>query len=106
MDERGNTEMMRVSACDLIPNFMSFVSLDCTYTGSKNDHSGTQILFYFLLPVCIYISMQYILTNVMLIRVSATEKLVCLFNGKCGNVISKIVSSDVLFPNVPATSLF
>lgn len=37
--------------------------------------------FYFLslLPVCIYISIQYILTNLMSMRFSATEPLICLF---------------------------
>lgn len=48
--ERGEE---RVSVCDSIPEFMSFVSLDCTYTGRNIDHSGTQSLFIFI--ACLYL---------------------------------------------------
>lgn len=42
-----------MSVCDSIPEFMSFVSLDCTYTGRNIDHSGTQSLFIFI--ACLYL---------------------------------------------------
>lgn len=104
LDERGNVEKnecllyeTKVSVCDLIPEFMSFVSLDCTYTGRKIHHRGTQMLFIFLFNAClylylslylyisiylyryIYIYTQYILTNLMLMRFSAPQRLICLF---------------------------
>lgn len=72
----------RCLVCDLIPEFMSFVSLDCTYTGSKIDHMAHRSFYFlFLLPVCIYISIyiQYILTDLMLMGFPATQQLVRLF---------------------------
>lgn len=56
--------------CDLIPDIMSFVSLDLYIKWEQKTAAAAQSPFYFVLPVCIYISTQYILTSVTLTRVS------------------------------------
>lgn len=68
-----------VSVCDLIPEFMSFVSLDCTYAGSKINHSDTQTLFIFIFSarLYLYLYIQYILTNLMLMRFFASSPFTC-----------------------------
>ena len=105
---KEGTQMEEVSVCDLIPEFMSFVSLDCTYTGRNMDHSGTQSLFIFyfyclFVFIFLYIYIQYILTNLMLMRFSAKEQLVCLFTvymWKCdfSNIFVFSVATTTAFP--------
>lgn len=60
--------------CDLIPDIMSFVSLDLYIKWEQKTAAAAQSPFYFVSPVCIYISTQYILTSVTLTRVSTTKR--------------------------------
>lgn len=70
---------------------MSFVSLDCTYTGSKIDDSSTQFLFIFLFNACLYL--YFYIYTVYLDRFDANDVL-CYRSGlfafslfTCENVI-------------------
>lgn len=54
MEERGTAEMKRCLG-DLIPEFMSFVSLDCTDTGSKIDHTAHRCFLFFTFTARLYL---------------------------------------------------
>lgn len=88
-----------MSVCDLIPKFMSFVSLDCTYTGSKIDHSDTVPFYlFFLLPVCIYISLSIYIYTIYFDKSDVNEvlRLLTVYMQKCDFSNLVFASSDIV----------